>query len=214
MRGPADLAAWEEAIHAAIMADEYEAVLALPRLQDRTNLRTLFEAAREFSKAARARMRRRHLAALVCMPSESPGDLEAPAVPFAADARGQSDPLETPPPKECYNTVDVAQEGQGTLESDSAGRVQEARSGDCAHSEGRDRKGEGGVQAPEAQVRQKAVEFLRFYLTTDSRFEIGRGEAAEALDGVLEILHGSQVHDLDLRDSFERWTQLRGPKRL
>lgn len=68
------------------------------------------------------------------------------------------------------------------------------------------------IMTPE--TRAKAVEFLRFYFTYDPRSEVGRGEATEALSGVLEILHGSEVLDVELCRSFEDWTQTHQPKVL
>lgn len=71
-------------------------------------------------------------------------------------------------------------------------------------------------QPPQIDVapgaREKAIEFLRFYFTPDPRFEVGRGEATEALDGLLEILHGSQVLDVELRRSFQGWLDTHLPE--
>ncbi len=210
---------WEQALHAAIMADEYEAIFESLQPQAHVGLQSRFEAARAFSQAAQERTRRRYLAALVCRRAEYLEDFEAPVPPFDAVSQDQSRPSE-PPGEACYNTDNVRQEAARA--SDSAGRVRKAGRQDRARPKvgGRAHQAqtaEGQAneeQDSEAQApHEKAIEFLRFYFTDDPRYERGRGECEEALGGVLEILHGSQVLDIPLRRDFELWMECHPPKR-
>lgn len=134
-----DTGQWDKALLSAIMADEYEAILADTPPQARTGLQSRFEAAREFSKAAQERTRRRHLSSLVDRPVACSIDSEAPDDPFGAASQGQYDPSHDTSAT-CYNTANVGQATEGTSKTDAAGRVQEIRPGDCARSQEQDRQ--------------------------------------------------------------------------
>ena len=197
---------WEEALRLAVMADEYEAILALPQPQDRVDLRPRFEAARAFAEAALVRTRRRHLAALVCRNAGCPEGSEAPGAPFRGGVLGQSGPSGEPPREACYNTGNVAQEGRGTLEADAIGRTEEGRSEDRTHFEGCDRANRGG--AFEAQRnREKAIKLLRLYFSCND-YEVTRAEADRVLSALLHLLEGKEIFDLSLRRRYEQWAHL------
>ena len=157
-------AAWEKAFYLAVVADEYEAILALPRPQDRVDLAPRFEAARVFVEAARVRTRRRHLAALVCRNAEYQEDSEAPCAPFRGGVLGQSDPSGEPPRDACYNSSNVLEEAAGT--SDSVERPEEGGRADRARSEGRGRGSPDEAQDTETGTFRSGLAFAPYSLVS------------------------------------------------
>jgi hypothetical protein len=137
----------------------------------------------------------------------SQSELGADEAARPGDQNQRLEPSFLPPGGACYTNGDAAPETAGPAHP--SGRSQEGRSGVDRGAKKRYRAAKTEGDAQEAARRQKALDFLRFFFTSEVS-EVDEYEAESALDAILEILEGNGPRDIILRDGFKCWLHFRG----